>query len=109
MSRLAATLERLEAVIASRRGADPTQSWSARLIAEPALAARKVAEEAVELALAAVLRDTPAVTSEAADLIYHILALLTGAGVGLDDVAAVLEAREGRSGVDEKASRMQGG
>ena len=105
MSRLGDTIDRLAAVIESRRGADPTQSWSARLIAEPTLAAKKLAEEAVETALAAVQHDREAVAAESADLIYHWLALLAGAGVSLDEVAAALEAREGRSGVTEKASR----
>jgi len=105
MSRFSEILERLAAVIDSRRGADPAASWSARLIADPALAGKKLAEEAVETALAAVQNDKAAVIAESADLIYHWLALLAGAGVSLDEVAAALEAREGRSGVTEKASR----
>ena len=47
MSRLGEIIERLAAVIASRRGADPAASWSAHLIADPALAGKKLAEEAV--------------------------------------------------------------
>jgi len=105
MSRLADVLERLAAVIESRRGADPAASWSARLIADPPLAAKKLAEEAVETALAAVQRDRAAVIAESADLLYHWLALLAATGVTLDEAAAALEAREGRSGLDEKASR----
>jgi phosphoribosyl-ATP pyrophosphohydrolase len=105
MSRFAETFERLAGVIESRRGADPAASWSARLIADPALAAKKLAEEAVETALAAVQNDKAAVIAESADLIYHWLALLAAAGVTLDEVAAALEARENRSGVSEKASR----
>ena len=105
MSRLGEVLERVAAVIARRRGADPATSWSARLLADRTLAARKVAEEAMEMALAAGLDDRPAVIAESADLIYHWLALLAGAGVTLDEVAAALEAREGRSGIEEKASR----
>ena len=105
MSRFSEILERLAAIIDSRRGADPAASWSARLIADPALAGKKLAEEAVETALAAVQNDKAAVIAESADLIYHWLALLAGAGVSLDEVAAALEAREGRSGVTEKASR----
>ena len=99
------TIEALARTIESRRGADPTKSWSARLIADPVLAAKKLAEEAVETALAAVQQDREALTAESADLVYHWLALLAACGVSLDEVAARLEAREGRSGVDEKASR----
>jgi phosphoribosyl-ATP pyrophosphohydrolase len=105
MSRFADVLERLAAVIESRRGADAALSWSAKLLADPSLAAKKLGEEALETALAAVAGDKAAIASESADLIYHWLALLAATGVALDDVAAVLEAREGISGVDEKSSR----
>jgi phosphoribosyl-ATP pyrophosphohydrolase len=105
MSRFAEVLDRLAAVIASRRGADPAQSWSARLLADPSLAAKKLGEEALETALAAVQGDKAAIAAESADLVYHWLVLLAATGVSLDEVAAVLEAREGTSGVEEKASR----
>ena len=68
-------------------------------------AAQKLGEEAIETALAAALKDTDGVASESADLIYHWLVLLQAAGVSLDAVAAKLEAREGQSGLAEKASR----
>ena len=105
MTRFNDTLDRLAAVIETRRGADLGSSWSAQLIADPTLAAKKLAEEAVETALASVQGDRAAIAAESADLIYHWLALLAATGVTLDEVAAVLEAREGRSGVAEKASR----
>ncbi|HSZ51841.1 MAG TPA: phosphoribosyl-ATP diphosphatase [Caulobacteraceae bacterium] len=105
MSRFAEVVERLAAVIESRRGADPATSWSARLLADRRLAAKKMAEEAVETALAAATEDTAAFVAESADLLYHLLALLAASGVTLDDVAAELERREGRSGVEEKATR----
>ncbi len=105
MSRFTETLERLAAVIESRRGGDPSSSWSARLLADTPLAAKKLAEEAVEAALAAVQGDAEALAAESADLVYHWLALLAAAGVSLDAVAAKLEAREGVSGIAEKAGR----
>jgi phosphoribosyl-ATP pyrophosphohydrolase len=105
MSRFADVVERLAAVIEARRGGDSAHSWSARLIAEPTLAAKKLGEEAIETVLAAAKGDKDALAAESADLVYHWLALLAAAGVSLDDVAAKLEAREGRSGIDEKASR----
>ncbi len=105
MSRLGDVVERLAAVIESRRQADPAGSWSARLIADRPLAAKKLAEEAVEAALAAVQGDRAALIAESADLLYHWLAVLAGAGVGLDEVAEALEAREGTSGVAEKSRR----
>jgi phosphoribosyl-ATP pyrophosphohydrolase len=107
MSRFSEILERLAAVIESRRGADPATSWSARLLADPALAAKKLGEEALETALAAVQGDRSAIAAESADLVYHWLVLLAARGVSLDEVAEVLEAREGRSGVAEKAARSK--
>jgi phosphoribosyl-ATP pyrophosphohydrolase len=100
-----AVIRRLSAVIESRRGGDPSVSWSAKLLANPTLAAKKMAEEAIEVALAAAQGDRAGLVAESADLVYHWLALLAAAGVGLDEVAAALEAREGRSGVAEKAAR----
>jgi phosphoribosyl-ATP pyrophosphohydrolase len=106
MSRFSEILARLEAVIASRKGADPASSYTARLLAGgPPLAAKKFGEEAVEAVLAAAQGDRDALAAESADVIYHWLVLLAASGVSLDEVAAKLEAREGTSGLDEKASR----
>ncbi|MDR3513106.1 MAG: phosphoribosyl-ATP diphosphatase [Caulobacteraceae bacterium] len=109
MSRLAETLARLAATIEARKGADPASSYTARLLAGGApLAAKKMGEEAVETVIAAVQGDPAALAAESADLIYHWLVVLAAAGVSLDEVAARLEAREGRSGLEEKASRPKG-
>ena len=105
MSRFFEVMERLQAVIQSRRGGDPAESWTAKLLADPTLASKKLAEEAMEAALAAVKGETDALAAESADLIYHWLVVLAAAGVSLDDVAAKLEAREGTSGLAEKAAR----
>ena len=105
MSRFAEILARLAAVIESRAGGDPAASYTARLLADPALAAKKLGEEAIEAVIAAAQGDRAALASESADLIYHWLVVLAAAGVSLDDVAAKLEAREGTSGLAEKAAR----
>lgn len=105
MSRLADVLDRLAAVIEARKGADPAASWTARLLAEPSLAAKKLGEEAVEAVIAAARGDRDHLAAESADVLYHLLALLAASDVSLDEVAARLEAREGRSGVEEKAGR----
>lgn len=105
MSRLGEVLARLSATIAARRGADPQVSWSARLLADPSLAAKKLAEEAVETALALVQGDREAVAAESADLLFHWLVALEAAGVTHEDVAKALEAREGVGGLAEKAGR----
>jgi phosphoribosyl-ATP pyrophosphohydrolase len=105
MKRLAETLTRLQATIEARRGADAASSYTATLLADPDYAAKKMGEEAVETVIAAVKGDADALAAESADLLYHWLALLAAAGVSPDAVAEKLEAREGRSGLDEKASR----
>ena len=100
------TLIRLEATIASRRGADPKASYVASLFAKgrPKIA-RKLGEEAVEAIVAALAEDKVALTGEAADILFHLLVLLADADVPLADVLAELDRREGVSGHDEKASR----
>jgi phosphoribosyl-ATP pyrophosphohydrolase len=104
-SDLSAVISQLWATLEQRRGTDPAASWSAKLIGDPPLAAKKLAEEAIETALAAVQGDRAAVVAESADLIYHWLALLAALGITPDEVADALAARQGRSGIEEKASR----
>ena len=109
MSRFAEVLSRLTAAIEARKGADASSSYTAKLLAGgPALTGKKMGEEAVEAIIAAVQNDPDALAAESADLIYHWLVLLAAAGVSLDAVAEKLAAREGRSGIDEKASRPKG-
>lgn len=99
-------LERLAVVVASRQGADPDSSWTARLLARgPDKCAEKFGEEAVEAIIAAVRGDRDALIGEAADVVYHLLVMLIARGISLDDVLAELVRREGVSGLDEKAAR----
>lgn len=102
MSRFADILERLTATIATRKGGDPSTSWTAKLLADEDLIGRKVLEEARETVEA---ESPDHLAAESADLIYHWLVLMQAKGVSLDEVAAKLEAREGTSGIAEKASR----
>jgi len=103
---LGAVIARLVATIQTRKGAPPSGSYTASLLAEgPAKAAKKFGEEAVELALAAASESDERVAAEAADVIYHLLVLLAARGVEVSAVAAALAAREGRSGHAEKAAR----
>ena len=106
---LAEVLGRLEATIAARKTADASGSYTARLLADPSLAAKKLGEEAVEVVIAAVSGDDAALMSESADLIYHWLVLLAARGVSTEAVASVLAGREGVSGLAEKASRPPSG
>jgi phosphoribosyl-ATP pyrophosphohydrolase len=105
MSNFAAVLEQLWATVEARQRTPSDGFWTSKLVADPALAAKKLAEEAVETALAAVQGDRPGVVAESADLIYHWLALLAALGLTPDEVGVALAARQGRSGLEEKASR----
>ncbi|MBO9714499.1 phosphoribosyl-ATP diphosphatase [Sphingomonas sp.] len=100
------SLAALEAVIRERRGADPSESYVAKLFHRGrGKIAQKLGEEAVETVIAAMGDDPAALTGEAADLVFHLLVLLVDAGLSLDDVRAELLRREGLSGLAEKAAR----
>ena len=87
-------IARLEQTIAERAAADPATSWTARLIAEgPKRVAQKVGEEGVETALAGAAGPDEELTSEAADLIYHLLVLLRSRNLVFQDVLDVLATR----------------
>jgi phosphoribosyl-ATP pyrophosphohydrolase len=100
------TLETLAAVIRARRAASAESSYTKSLLdSGAARCARKFGEEAVEAVIAAIEGDKAALTSEAADVLYHLLVLLEARGVALADVLAELERRTAQSGHAEKASR----
>ncbi len=102
-------LSRLEATIEARKAAgDATASHTARLLAKgPASCAQKFGEEAVETVIALVEGDREAIKAEAADALYHLMVALASRDMRLADALAVLEAREGVSGVAEKAARSE--
>ncbi|SEN38309.1 phosphoribosyl-ATP pyrophosphatase [Sphingomonas gellani] len=98
-------LDRLEHIIRQRRGTDPASSYVASLFGKGRLKiAQKLGEEAVETVIAATAEPAK-LTSEAADLMFHLLILLADADLSLDDVRAELARREGVSGHEEKAAR----
>jgi phosphoribosyl-ATP pyrophosphohydrolase len=99
-------LDRLAHVIATRAEAGVDTSYTAKLLASaPQLPARKLNEEATEVLIEALAGDTEKLAEESADLLYHLLVVWQAAGLRPQDVYAVLERREGLSGLDEKASR----
>ncbi|HEY1837540.1 MAG TPA: phosphoribosyl-ATP diphosphatase [Rhizomicrobium sp.] len=100
------TLDRLFETISARRGADPESSYTAKLFARGKLQiAKKLGEEGVETALAAVAQDKQALAAESADLLYHLLVLWAACDLDPRDAYAALDARTQRSGIDEKKSR----
>ena len=99
-----AVLERLFAVIDSRRGADPESSYTAKLFAKgtPKIA-QKVGEEAVEAVIEAVAGDRDRLIEESADLLYHLMVLWAASGVKPEAVWQALGRREGKTGLRSAA------
>ncbi|KZX88573.1 phosphoribosyl-ATP pyrophosphatase [Erythrobacter sp. HI0037] len=100
------TLSRLERTVAERRTADPSQSYVASLHAKglPQIA-RKLGEEGVEAAVATLSGSHDELVGEAADILFHLVVALQARDIPLVAVLAELDRREGRSGIEEKASR----
>lgn len=99
------SLSDLAATIAARADADPSSSWTAKLLANPEKAAEKFGEEAVEAIIEAVKNDPQKLTSEAADALYHLLVMCAARGVTLSDIETELSKRTNQSGIAEKAAR----
>ena len=101
------TLADLEAIVASRAEADPSQSWTAKLVAGgQAKAAKKLGEEAIEAVMAAVKDDRENLVYESADLLYHLMVVLKIADIPLQHVMQERERRTAQTGLSEKASRQ---
>ena len=100
------TLSRLERTVAERRTADPSQSYVASLHAKglPQIA-RKLGEEGVEAAVATLSGSHDELVGEAADILFHLVVALQARDIPLAAVLTELDRREGRSGIEEKASR----
>ena len=100
-------LARLADTVDERAGAARDSSYTAKLLSQGTeKCAKKVGEEAVETALAAMTDDREHLVSETADLLYHLLVLLRGSGVPLTEVMSELERRMDRGGLSEKAARQ---
>ncbi|CUX97107.1 bifunctional phosphoribosyl-AMP cyclohydrolase/phosphoribosyl-ATP diphosphatase HisIE [Candidatus Hoaglandella endobia] len=85
----------LEALISSRKDANPHNSYTASLYASGTKRiAQKVGEEGIETALAATVQDKFELLNEAADLLYHLLVLLQDQELNLSQVIAQLRIRE---------------
>ncbi|ANK81374.1 MAG: phosphoribosyl-ATP diphosphatase [Rhizobiales bacterium NRL2] len=106
MSQNSDILDRLHAVAEERKSADPSTSYVAKLHAKGVgKIAQKVGEEGVETALAAVSEGREKVIGESADLIFHLVVLWSHLGITPGEVLEALAAREGVSGLAEKAAR----
>lgn len=102
------TLGDLETIIARRSTSDDEKSYTRKLVAKGMnTCAKKLGEEGVEAALAAVAGTRSELVGEAADLLYHLLVVLKVADVPLAEVMTELRGRTSRTGLEEKAARPQ--
>src|SRR5262245_52254887 len=100
------TLHDLAARVKERAQASPDVSYTRKLIDRGiGHCAKKLGEEAVETAIAAIAEDRERVVAEAADLLYHLLVVLEARGIALGEVETELGARTTQSGLAEKAGR----
>jgi phosphoribosyl-ATP pyrophosphohydrolase len=103
------TLHDLEKRVHERAKASADVSYTRKLIDKGVThCAKKLGEEAIETAIAAIGEDRERVVAEAADLIYHLLVVLEARGITLAEVEAALAARTSQSGLEEKAARKGG-
>ena len=99
-------LDGLFATIAAPQRRRSATSYTAKLLAAGVeKCAKKFGEEAFETVIAAIQRDKSELAKESADVLYHLLVLWAACGITPQDVYAVLQTREGQSGLEEKASR----
>ena len=99
-------LHRVSETIASRRHAEPSESYVASLFGKGTDAiCKKIAEEGAEAIMAAKDKDRLHLVFEVTDLWFHSLILLAHFGLGVDDILAELRRREGISGIEEKNNR----
>jgi len=103
------TLQDLEKRVQARAQASAETSYTRALVDKGVThCAKKLGEEAVEIAIAAIAENRERVVAEAADLVYHLLVLLHVRGIALSEVEAALAERTRQSGLDEKAARKGG-
>ena len=100
------TLEDLFDIIETRAQADPSESWTAKLLSQGAeKCAKKFGKESAEAIIEAAKGDRTALTAEAADVLYHLLVMLKSRDVALADVMAELDWPQAQSGLAEKTGR----
>lgn len=97
------SIQRLHSAVRSRRDRDPTASRTAKLLkAGPLKVAKKVGEEAAEVALEAATGNRREVVRESADLLYHLVVLWVETGVSPREIWAEMDRRERLLGIAEK-------
>jgi phosphoribosyl-ATP pyrophosphohydrolase len=101
-------LDQLTAVIESRKQADPDSSYVSKLFHKGMdHILKKVGEEAAETLIAGKGGDRDQIVYESADLLFHLMVMLSANDLSLEVVLAELQRRFGLSGIDEKNARSE--
>ena len=86
------TLEELISIIRQRRGSSTEKSYTSKLLSDKKLSVEKVKEEVGEL-IEAIEKNSNKV-HEASDVLYHLMVLLEGNGIKIEDVMEELKKRQ---------------
>ncbi len=101
-------LQELNDVIKSKKDQSRNKSYTASLLKSGLnKCAEKFGEEAIELIVAAVNKDTENFNNEAADVLFHLLVLIESKESSIDTILNILKGRMGISGHLEKENRTQ--
>ena len=99
-------IDELYSIIESRKNSDPSVSYTAAKLSKGTdHIAKKIGEEATEVAIAAARRNEEEIKQESADLLFHLLVLWKAAGLRPEEIMAELSRRESISGLTEKNNR----
>ena len=103
------SIDRLDDAVLEAMEAPPSSSRTARLLrAGRSKIAKKVAEEAVEVVIEAMLHNRDAVVRESADLLYNLAVLWASVDVEPKDVWKEMQRRERLFGIAEKLAKQRG-
>lgn len=101
-------LEQLQQLIQSKKDSDPSLSYTAKLFSQGIEEIqKKFGEESIELIIASNQNNRNNIINETADVLYHLLVLLSEKSISLKEVVGELERRSGMSGLEEKANRSK--
>ena len=90
-----------------RKNFNTDKSYTAQLLNNPELLAKKIGEESTELIIDLVNKNKTGVINESADLLYHLLVSWVLSGVDPEEIWNELSKRTLKSGVEEKLSRKK--
>jgi len=101
-------LEQLQQLIQSKKDSDPSLSYTAKLFSQGIEEIqKKFGEESIELIIASNQNNRNNIINETADVLYHLLVLLSEKSISLKEVFEELERRSSMSGLEEKANRSK--